>query len=211
MKLQVVLLGLMVGLSVASQAAEDPVQGAHNGEEGKMMVVDFAGDEPPWRSIDDVVMGGVSRSDMVVKDGIATFRGEVSLENNGGFASVRSMPEVHDLRGYDGLVLRVRGDGNRYAFRLRNSAAFDGASFQVRLRPPPGEWVEIAIPFSDFVPVFRGRRLAGHPPLDPSRIMTFGLLISDKQEGPFQLDIQWIRGWNSGEGGSSGTETAGEP
>jgi monofunctional biosynthetic peptidoglycan transglycosylase len=173
-----------------------------------MMVVDFADNEIPWRSIDDVVMGGVSRSGMEVENGIATFRGEVSLDNNGGFASVRSSPEAHDLSGFDGLVLRVRGDGKRYAFRLRNSAAFDGASFQVRFRPPPGEWVEIAVPFSDFVPVYRGRRLTGHPPLDPRRIMTFGILISDKQEGPFQLDIQWIRGWKLRESGASDLKTA---
>jgi monofunctional biosynthetic peptidoglycan transglycosylase len=202
--------GVLMCLPVMSQAAEDPLASAHNREEGTMMVVDFTDNEPPWRSIDDVVMGGVSRSGMVVEGGIATFRGEVSLDNNGGFASVRSTPEAHDLTGFEGLMLRVRGDGKRYAFRLRNSAAFDGASFQVRLRPPAGEWVEIPIPFSEFVPVFRGRRVTGHPPLDPRRIMTFGFLISDKQEGPFQLDIQWIRGWNHRESGPSGDGTAGE-
>jgi hypothetical protein len=115
----------------------------------------------------------------------------VSFDNNGGFSSVRSSPVVHDLSAFEGLVLKVRGDGKRYGFRLKTDASFDGVSYQVEIDPPAGEWLEIALPFNDFVPVYRGRRVPRHPPLDPSRIASFGLLIS-RQKGPFRLDVEMI-------------------
>ena len=69
---------------------------------------------PAWQVVNDDVMGGVSTSSFRVTNGIAVFRGEVSLENNGGFASVCSLPSRHDLAGCDAYVIRVRGDGRRY-------------------------------------------------------------------------------------------------
>jgi monofunctional biosynthetic peptidoglycan transglycosylase len=116
----------------------------------------------------------------------------VSFDNNGGFASVRSRPAHHDLSDCDGLVLKVRGDGKRYGFRLRTTATFDGVSYQATLVPPTGEWLEVKLPFDEFEPVFRGRKVADHPPLDPAEIRTFGVIIA-RQEGPFRLDVASIR------------------
>ena len=59
------------------------------------------------------------------------------------------------------------------------------------IEPPAGEWVEVEVRFRDFVPVYRGRTVEGHPPLDPSQITTMGLIIS-RQEGPFRIDIETI-------------------
>jgi len=162
------------------------------GEGRSMTIIDFTQSESVWPEINDGVMGGLSSGRMTPGDGHAIFSGVVSFENNGGFASVRSRPVVHDLSACGGLVLRVRGDGKRYFFRLKTDASFDGVSYQVEITPPAGEWVELALAFSDFVPVYRGREVRDHPPLDPSRIATFGLLIS-RQEGPFRIDIETIR------------------
>jgi monofunctional biosynthetic peptidoglycan transglycosylase len=159
------------------------------------MIVDFTAGAPAWRRVDDVVMGGRSSSGMVVEGGVGVFRGVVSLEGGGGFASVRSAPEPHDLSAFDGLVVRVRGDGKRYRFRLRTSRSFDGVSFQAPLEPGAGAWQEVATPFSAFEPVFRGRRVLEHPPLDPGQVQTFGLLIADRQAGPFRLEVAWIAGY----------------
>jgi len=160
------------------------------------VIFDFtAPDAAPWRSVDDVVMGGVSSSRMVVEDGRAVFRGEVSLENNGGFASVRTSPGRHDLAGFDGLAVRVRGDGQRYSFRLRMSGRMDDVSYQVKFEAPEEGWQTVRFPFSEFEAVFRGRALPGAPPLNPGKIRSFGILISDKQEGPFQLEVEEIRAY----------------
>jgi monofunctional biosynthetic peptidoglycan transglycosylase len=161
-------------------------------EKDFMTIIDFARGDATWPNINDGVMGGVSSGQMVATDGFATFRGTVSFDNNGGFSSVRSPAVIHDLSAFDGLVLRVRGDGKRYAFRLKTDASFDGVSYQVEIEPPAGEWTEITVRFTDFIPVYRGRVVPDHPRLDPSRIATFGLLIS-RQEGPFKIDIASIR------------------
>lgn len=156
-----------------------------------MVIIDFSRSETIWPHINDGVMGGVSAGRMVPGDGYATFQGVVSFDNNGGFSSVRSQPVLHDLSEYDGLRVRLRGDGKRYGFRLKTDASFDGVSYQVFVEPPAGEWVELELPFDDFVPVYRGRVVRDHPKLDPARIMTFGLIIS-RQEGPFRLDVESI-------------------
>jgi monofunctional biosynthetic peptidoglycan transglycosylase len=163
-------------------------------EKETMTIIDFSRGDVTWPNINDGVMGGVSSGGMSAGDGYATFRGTVSFENNGGFSSVRSPAAVHDLSSFDGLVLRVRGDGKRYGFRLKTDASFDGVSYQVEIEPPAGEWTEISVPFTDFIPVYRGRVVRDHPPLDPSRIATFGLIIS-RQAGPFRIDIESVRAY----------------
>ncbi len=79
---------------------------------------DAEADQEACRPIDDVVVGGVSASQFnVAPEGLGAFEGVLSLER-GGFASVRSRPAQVDLSAYDGLELRVRGDGKRYRLRM---------------------------------------------------------------------------------------------
>jgi len=146
-----------------------------------------------WQIVNDDVMGGASVSNFRVTNGVAVFRGEVSLENNGGFASVRSLPARHDLAACDAFHIRVRGDGHRYKFSARTDRSFDSAIYQAVFTTKKGEWEEHRLPLKDFVPTFRGRVLSGEPPLDPAKVTSVGFLISDKQAGPFQLEIAWIK------------------
>jgi NADH dehydrogenase [ubiquinone] 1 alpha subcomplex assembly factor 1 len=154
---------------------------------------DDATDAALWSPVDDVVMGGVSRSAFgIVEPGIARFSGNVSLENSGGFASVRSPPRDWDTAGATTFVLRVRGDGKDYKFTLRTGDGFDGVQYQARLQPPANEWTEVRLPVESFVATFRGRRLRLVPRLDPARVRVLGLMISDKQAGPFELLVDRV-------------------
>jgi hypothetical protein len=146
-----------------------------------------------WQVVNDGVMGGVSTSGFQVSNGIAVFRGRVSLEQNGGFASVRSLPASHDLSGCDAFVIRVRGDGRRYKFMARASQSLDSAIYQAAFTTVKGQWEEHRLPLKQFVPSLRGRVLSGEPALDPAKVTSVGFLISDRQEGPFQLDVAWIK------------------
>lgn len=150
-----------------------------------------------WQIVNDDVMGGVSTSRFRLSNGVAVFQGEVSLANNGGFASVRTLPAGHDLSGCDSFVLRVRGDGRRYKFTARADRSFDSAIYQATFATKAGEWTECRLPFKDFVPTFRGRVLSSEPPLDPAKVTSVGFLISDKQAGKFQLEIAWIKAVSS--------------
>lgn len=149
---------------------------------------------PAWDVVNDGVMGGVSASQFqVLTNGGAVFSGTVRLENNGGFASVRSTPVRENLAGLTAFVLRVRGDGRRYKFSSRTGVGFDSPLYQCSFTTKQGEWEEHRLAFSDFVPTFRGRVLTDVPPLDPAGVNSVGFLISDKQAGPFRLEIGWIK------------------
>jgi monofunctional biosynthetic peptidoglycan transglycosylase len=149
---------------------------------------------PAWQIVNDDVMGGVSKSRFqILTDGGAVFSGLVSLENNGGFASVRSSTALHDLTGCDCFIIRLRGDGHRYKFTVRTEAGFDTPLYQCPFVTKHGEWEEHLLAFKDFVPTFRGRILTGVPPLNPAKVTSVGFLISDRQEGPFKLEVAWIK------------------
>ena len=136
---------------------------------------------------------GVSSSSFCVTNGVALFRGKVSLENNGGFASVRSLLTRHDLAGGNTVVVRVRGDGRRYKFTARMDRSFDSAVHQCVFTTKKGAWEEHHLSFKEFVPTFRGRVLSDEPLLDPAKVTSVGFMISDKQAGVFQLEVAWVK------------------
>ncbi|WP_282041636.1 CIA30 family protein [Halomonas alimentaria] len=145
-----------------------------------------------WRAINDAVMGGVSRGGLHAENGIGVFGGETSLENNGGFASVRRDPEAFDLHEHPGLQLYVRGDGRRYQLRLYTDQLPQGAAYRASFQPSTGQWQRVALSWHAFEAMFRGRRLPEVPALDPSRITQVGLMIVDRQAGPFRLEVAWL-------------------
>ena len=158
-------------------------------------LIDFAEDgaTTAWHAIDDVVMGGVSQSMLQpYSRGVACFSGVVSLERGGGFASVRTEPRRWNTAGAHAFVVRCRGDGRHYKFTVRTDDGFDGVQYQARMQPPRGEWAEVALPVASFVASFRGRPVTGAGPLDPAKVRQFGLMVSDKQAGPFELLLEWI-------------------
>lgn len=159
------------------------------------MLFDFSGGANPqaWQVVNDEVMGGISRSRFELSQGVAVFSGEVSLEHNGGFASVRSQSAEYDLSGCEAFLIRVRGDGRTYKFTARTHPNFDGVLYQANFCPPAGKWTEHRLPLSAFAPTFRGRRLTGVPALNPAKVASVGFLISDKQAGPFRLEVAWIK------------------
>jgi len=152
---------------------------------------DSAASVTGWSAIDDRVMGGISRSRLRFDPaGHAVFEGVVSLERNGGFASVRS--PAQDLGMGGGLVYRleVRGDGKRYKLNLRTDATFDGVNYQAAFQPPADIWTQVHLPVADFIPTLRGRIVHDAPPLDPARVKQTGLMIADRQAGVFSLAVR---------------------
>jgi hypothetical protein len=182
-----------------------PEEDASDMEPAGKLVVDFARAQPSsWRAVNDGVMGGLSQSQLRGNDaGTAVFTGVVSLENNGGFASVRTLLEEVDLSECDGLAVRVRGDGKRYRLRLRNVDRFDGIAYQATFDTASDVWQVVEIPFASFLPTYRGRMPRDAPPLDISKIRQIGFMIADKQEGGFRLEVAWVRAREVATGGEA--------
>lgn len=146
-----------------------------------------------WRAINDVVMGGCSSSDMQpTGSGTALFSGEVSLENSGGFASVRSDQLFASLERSSGLKIRFRGDGKRYKLNLRTDISLNTVNWQVRFDTADSKWQEQQFQWQEFRPTRHGREVPDLPALDPTSVVGAGLLIADRQEGPFRLEIAWL-------------------
>lgn len=147
-----------------------------------------------WQVVNDDVMGGVSTSRFeFTTNGTAVFTGVLSLENNGGFASVRSLPARQDLTGFNCLVIRILGDGRLYKLTIRTGTGSDSPLYQCSFPTRNGGWTEQRMEFKDFTPTYRGRVLASVPPIDPGQIRSVGFLIADKQAGPFRLEMASLK------------------
>ncbi len=151
-------------------------------------------DEPVWTAENDDVMGGVSKGRAVIRDGVLVFNGSLSLENNGGFAQVQIENLGLDLSGKDGIQLRVKGDGRTYELRLATNARHKGSriAYSVEVPTKEDEWSEVKVLFADLKPSHHGNALDG-PPADLSQVEEMSLLIGDKREGPFELQVDWLR------------------
>ena len=166
-------------------------------------LVDLADPDPPrFVPVDDPVMGGRSASRFRrTGEGTGIFEGVLSLKNDGGFASVRARIESTDLSAGAGVRLRVRGDGQRYRLLLRNDQKISGLKYVQDFGTRKGKWEEIYLAFRDFRPSLRGWEPPDARSLDTTRIRQVGLMIAEEQEGPFRLELAWIRGWDGREGG----------
>jgi hypothetical protein len=146
-----------------------------------------------WQAINDGVMGGVSVSRLRFDSaGYAVFEGVVSLENKGGFASVRASGLGLGCAGTVAYVLAVCGDGRTYKVNLRTDTGFDGVTYQAAFTPAPGRWTQAVLPLGAFEPRVRGRLVHDAPALRPEAVKQLGLLISDRQAGAFRLMVKTI-------------------
>jgi Complex I intermediate-associated protein 30 (CIA30) len=135
-----------------------------------------------WGAVDDVVMGGVSASGLQMSNNYAIFTGDISTENSGGFASIRTrnFEPALDLSNYQGISLRVRGDGKRYKIFVRPGAQWDGLGYAYSFdtNSSMGNITNLRIPFSNLVPVMRAKTVPDAPPLDPSSISSLQIMLS---------------------------------
>ena len=146
-----------------------------------------------WQPINDSVMGGVSVSSLRFDPaGHAVFEGSVSFERNGGFASVRCLPQAFAIERAAGLQIEALGDGKAYKLNLRTDDGFDGVNYQTRFRPAAGAWDSCCLAVADFQPTWRGRPVPDAPPLALTRLRQVGLMIADRQAGPFRLAVRCI-------------------
>jgi uncharacterized surface protein with fasciclin (FAS1) repeats len=148
-----------------------------------------------WQTVLDGVMGGLSTGRIEAGNGgTLRFSGELSLENNGGFSQIRTSVPEGQFAGARCLLLRVKGDGRTYQCDLRSSQLrLMAGGYQRTFATVAGEWTEIELPLGEFVANSFGRRVRNAPELDPATIESVGITLADKKEGPFAIEIDWIR------------------
>lgn len=144
-----------------------------------------------WYCVDDPVMGGLSKSNVNINEhNQLEWKGKVSLENGGGFASVRCLfQQPLNLQKYSGINVHAVGDGKMYKLNMANNTSSDSPRFQARFTTDATDKIA-QIPFAAVESSVRGKKVTES--FDPSYIVMLGFLIADQQQGPFHLTIKSI-------------------
>lgn len=144
-----------------------------------------------WQVINDGVMGGLSEGHLIVNNkGNGVYYGSVSLDNNGGFSSVRYRLDPIRVKHFSRAVIRVKGDGKRYQFRVKSST--NERHSYISYFHTNGEWQEIQIDLNSMYPSFRGQRL-DRPNYPGNVLEEIAFLIGNKKAEAFQLEIDYIQ------------------
>jgi hypothetical protein len=162
-------------------------------EKGSLLF-DFSNDDPKqnWIVVNDNVMGGRSEGGFSSKKKHLIFSGNTNT-NGGGFSSIRTKPSDFDLGDKTGLHIRYKGDGRTYKLGVR----LEGKSVSYRSNFTSGNgWQEVKIPFDEMDVSWRGRPLSKEEhPLIKSKIRSIEFMIYDKQDGPFKLQVDWVKSY----------------
>ena len=162
------------------------------------MLIDFTDKKEGHQMnvVNDGVMGGLSQGiiEMTQNDSLL-FKGNISLQNNGGFSSFRIAGKLWDLSAWKGVEILVKGDGRTYGLRATTDETFlrSSVSFTADFKTVKDEWVKLQIPFSKMKASWRGRKLDRN--FDPAQIKGLGIILADKQAGKFALEIKSISAW----------------
>jgi len=166
------------------------------GMTNSVLIFDFGAksDISDWKVVDDNVMGGRSNGNFYLSeqgngifDGI--FEGKVSLENNGGFSSLRYIFDRKNIQGYTKINIHLKGDKKRYQFRLKTNQN-DRHSY-VSYFETSEEWEIITLYLADMIPNFRGQRL-DLSNYQAEELAEIGFLIGNKEEQNFRLEINKV-------------------
>ncbi len=145
-----------------------------------------------WTTVNDPVMGGRSTSSVTFGNGGLVFSGNISLENNGGFASARAPVDSAigtRASGATSLSVQALGDGKTYVLKVETGQPW---SYIQRFSTDAGVRRAYNLPVGNFESVGMFLNPVPAPPLDPSMINRIGVYILDKQEGPFRLVVSAI-------------------
>ncbi|MFT5904551.1 MAG: NADH dehydrogenase [ubiquinone] 1 alpha subcomplex assembly factor 1 [Cryomorphaceae bacterium] len=188
-KMQFLLVSSLILMPMAAANGQEPEK-----KITPMEKTDFKDEtgKVKWRTVNDSVMGGRSQgSSFLTEAGNRIFSGEISLKNNGGFSSVRTFGAEYDLSAYEGVIVKVRGDGRKYYFTARANNR-SRVAFWYDMQTKVGELTTFKIPFSSLYATSFGRKLASVK-FNPKNITSFGLMLYDKKEGEFNLELESVK------------------
>lgn len=152
---------------------------------------DLAGQD--WMIVNDGVMGGLSKSKVTFTKNSLMFRGTLSLKNNGGFASIRSSNAKYDLSKYSAVKIKFRSTGRDFAIRFTDSNLYFRPSYKHNFSSSSGNWEIAELKMSNFKEYTMGQVSNTTVNTDKFKnIIRMGIILSDKQDGPFEIEIDYI-------------------
>lgn len=153
-----------------------------------------------WSIVNDGVMGGRSRGYRDIADGVMRFDGTL-VTRGGGFTSVRTAHSVA-LAGFDGLEMRVRGNGRSFEVEVNDGQRYGWRSVSRRMPFDTSEdWRVVRVPFSDLRSTVFGEPVSV-PEIDLESVEQFGFYILDGIDGPFWLEVDRVSAYRADQGTS---------
>ncbi len=158
-------------------------------------ITDF--DSTTWFIVNDGVMGGRSVGDGYLEAGVLTFFGEI-VTDGGGFSSLRGRLDG-GLGDADHLRLRLRSDGREYELLAEDRESENRRVTHYTSIETAGDgWQDVDVPLTAME-----SRIFGNPvdavPFDPRSATQIGIILSDGNDGPFRLELDWIDACGPGE------------
>jgi NADH dehydrogenase [ubiquinone] 1 alpha subcomplex assembly factor 1 len=159
-------------------------------QSSKLIMIDFTKQQAKnnWRVSNDNVMGGLSQGYIEFVSEKVIFRGNISLENNGGFSSV-----FHDVKalgeGLHKVNLNMQGDGQRYQIRLIANNNGKRVYYYHEFNTLQNKRQNLSFMLSDFQATFRGKKITDAPVLKSQLIEEVGFLLTKKQAGEFLISL----------------------
>jgi monofunctional biosynthetic peptidoglycan transglycosylase len=138
-------------------------------------------------------MGGLSSSKVLVENDKIIFTGNVSLKNNGGFASLRSPVKDYNFKNFSGIEIKIKGDGKLYSISMKETSYFTGYFYTASFETKADEWMTIKLTFDKFKLYYFGRKINSNSRVPLENIKEISFLIGDKQEGNFVVVIDYIK------------------
>ncbi len=147
-----------------------------------------------WFVVLDGVMGGLSTGELQVTENSFILSGEVSLENNGGFASLRTPYATFNLSDYHTVTIRYRSTGQDFAFTLNKYRRFWYPNYKTNLPITNGEWAKVTYTLRDFGKYRLGRKMQGTPDTDDlAKIIRLGFISNTKQATSYTFEVDFIQ------------------
>ena len=184
---------------VLSLSIHPEVQGAKKKDKADgVTLFDFTDNNPgdKWITVNDNVMGGRSKGGFAFKKKKLIFSGSTNT-NGGGFSSIRTNPDDLGLSEKDGLLIRFKGDGRTFKLGVRMDRSSVAYRADFETKSDGKGWQVAKIPFDSLSSSWRGMRLPkDRYPLKKEKIRSIGFMIYDKKDGPFELQVDWIKAYS---------------
>jgi len=146
-----------------------------------------------WQVINDGVMGGLSQGRAQLQDNTILFKGKVSLENNGGFASLKSSFQDIDLSAYKQVKIRLKNKGIAFAMTLETNRNWFYPYFKQRIQVQSEDWEVVTLSLEDFnqyrIGQKTGKQLSAD---DQGAIIRLGIISDEKRAGDFEIEVDYI-------------------
>jgi hypothetical protein len=178
------ILVLFLGLTLNSMPTDDSIFNFGNGEN----------QIKNWVMISDSVMGGVSKSKLEYTENTMILSGDISLDNFGGFASVKTAFGKYDLSQFKGVKIKYKSTNQKFAFTLEDNKNWTLPNYKGNFYSSKADiWEEKTIYFNDFkeyqVGEPTGKKLND---ANLKNVVRMGIITTEKKEGPFSIEVDYV-------------------